>query len=436
MTLVPSVLARAAGRLAGRPAATGPSSRISQEKNNNGMSPGRHAMTGMHKVTGMCQSRHTSTEPEPKRTALYDFHVAKGGKMVPFAGYAMPVSYPDLSHPASHMHTREHVSIFDVSHMLQSHIYGKDRIAFIESLVVADVQGLKDNQGSLTLFTTDSGGIIDDLIVTKTDQGFLYVVSNAGCIDKDWAHLKAAEATFKAAGKDVTIEAQERSLIAVQGPGMAKVLKEVVGVDMDNLKFMTSTTTSVFGVPECRVTRCGYTGEDGVEISVSNDKITEVTEGLLSSTADDVRLAGLGARDSLRLEAGLCLYGNDIDETTTPVEATLAWTIGKRRREAKDFPGAELIMTQLKAKPIRKRVGFVSSGPPARAGTKILDEAGAEIGVVTSGCPSPCLKGNVAMGYVTLPYSKNGTSVQFEVRKKKVPAIVSKMPFVPSNYFN
>lgn len=377
-----------------------------------------------------------TAEAEPKRTALYDFHVDKGAKMVPFAGYAMPVSYPDLSHPASHLHTRQHVSIFDVSHMLQTHVYGKDRVAYMESLVVADVAGLKDNQGSLTLFTKPCGGIIDDLIVTKTNLDYLYVVSNAGCIEKDWAHMKAAEAGFQAAGKDVTLVQQERALIAVQGPGVAKVLKEATDCDMDVLNFMTSTLTSVYGVPDCRVTRCGYTGEDGVEISVPNDQICHVTAGLLASEADDVRLAGLGARDSLRLEAGLCLYGNDIDETTSPVEATLAWTIGKRRRAALDFPGAEIIMRQLKEKPAKKRVGFLSSGAPARAGVKIIDDAGNEIGVVTSGCPAPSIKGkNVAMGYVQTAHAKNGTAVNFEVRKKKVPAVVSKMPFLPSGYY-
>lgn len=378
--------------------------------------------------------RHSSSAV--KQTALHDFHVAQGAKMVPFAGYSMPVSYPDLSHTASHLHTREHVSIFDVSHMLQTHVHGADRVAFMESLVVADVDGLKDNQGSLTLFTLPDGGIIDDLIVTKTDLGFLYVVSNAGCIDKDVAHMRAAEAAFKGAGRDVTLDIQDRALIAVQGPGTAKVLQHGVDCDLEKLTFMTSTVASVFGVEGCRVTRCGYTGEDGVEISIPNDAVVHVTESLLSSHLDVVRLAGLGARDSLRLEAGLCLYGNDIDEATSPVEATLAWTIGKRRRQARDFPGADLILQQLKEKPKKKRVGFVSSGAPARAGTAILDSSGAEIGKVTSGCPSPCLKKNVSMGYVATSFAKNGTEVLFDVRKKHVAAKVAKMPFVPANYYN
>ncbi|KAF0036811.1 hypothetical protein F2P81_012123 [Scophthalmus maximus] len=293
-----------------------------------------------------------------KKTPLFDFHREHGGKMVGFAGWSMPVQYKD-SHIASHMHTREHSSIFDVSHMLQTKVHGKDRVKFMESLVVADIAELKDNQGTLSLFTNEKGGIMDDLIVTRTDQGYLYVVSNAGCADKDSAHMK---------------------------------------------------------------------------ISVPQSRVVELTEKLLANS--EVKLAGLGARDSLRLEAGLCLYGNDIDEATTPVEATLVWTIGKRRRQTKDFPGANIIVPQIKAKTARKRVGLVSTGPPVRQHTPILSPDGKVIGEVTSGCPSPCLKKNVAMGYVDAAFAKNGTSIQVEVRKKAVPATVSKMPFVPTNYYS
>uniref|UniRef100_A0A672KGU2 Aminomethyltransferase, mitochondrial n=1 Tax=Sinocyclocheilus grahami TaxID=75366 RepID=A0A672KGU2_SINGR len=232
-------------------------------------------------------------------------------------------------------------------------------------------------------------------------------------------------------------------------PSMAQVLQKGVGDDLRKLTFMTSVLTPVFGIQGCRVTRCGYTGEDGVEvgcfvcvcvcvvvmrhISVPSGEVVLLTEKLLADS--EVKLAGLGARDSLRLEAGLCLYGNDIDETTTPVEASLVWTIGKRRRQAQDFPGADIIVPQIKAKTQRKRVGLISTGPPVRQHTPILSSEGRVIGEVTSGCPSPCLKQNVAMGYVEAGFSKVGTSIQVEVRKKAVPAVVSKMPFVPTKYY-
>ncbi|KAG7279886.1 hypothetical protein CRUP_016213, partial [Coryphaenoides rupestris] len=347
-----------------------------------------------------------------KQTVLYDFHRAHGGKMVGFAGWSMPVQYKD-------------------SHI--SKVHGKDRIKFMESLVVADIAELQDNQGTLTLFTNDKGGIIDDLIVTKADQGYLYVVSNAGCADKDSALMKSRLAEFKAAGLDVDLEFLDQALIALQGPSMSRVLQAGMKEDLGKLTFMTSALATVFGIPDCRVTRCGYTGEDGVEISVPLSRVVELSEKLLANS--EVKLAGLGARDSLRLEAGLCLYGNDIDDTTTPVEATLVWTIGKRRRQARDFPGADIIVPQIKAKTARKRVGLLSTGPPVRQHTPILSPDGKVIGEVTSGCPSPCLKKNVAIGYVEAAFAKNGTAVQVEVRKKAVPAVISKMPFVPTNYY-
>lgn len=378
--------------------------------------------------------RHSSTNL--KRTCLYDFHVKNGGKMVPFAGWEMPVQYKD-SISESHINVRTQAGIFDVSHMLQTKISGKDRIKFMESLVVGDIAGLKDNQGTLTLFTNTNGGIIDDLIVNKTDEGYLYVVSNAGCVDKDLPLMMNQAESLRSKGLDVTVEVICHGLIALQGPAMVKVLQPGVGFDLSELPFMTTRSTSVYGINECRVTRCGYTGEDGVEISVPAEKATELTDQLLHSCKDvDVRLTGLGARDSLRLEAGLCLYGNDIDETTTPIEATLAWTIGKRRKEEGGFPGADIILKQIKDKPKTRRVGFTSTGAPARGGTEIYDDSGEKvIGKVTSGCPSPSLKFNVAMGYVESAFFKPGTKVKFSVRKKMIDATVTKMPFVPTNYY-
>uniref|UniRef100_A0A8C5MJJ1 Aminomethyltransferase n=1 Tax=Leptobrachium leishanense TaxID=445787 RepID=A0A8C5MJJ1_9ANUR len=368
----------------------------------------------------------------PHRTPLYQFHRDHGGKMVEFAGWSLPVQYKD-SHIASHLHTRQHCSLFDVSHMLQTRVHGKDRVRFMESLVVGDIAELKENQGTLTLFTNDKGGIIDDLIVSSTSAGYLYVVSNAGCAEKDSEHMQSKLRDFKAAGRDANLETIEFGLLALQGPSSARVLQAGLTDDLSKLTFMTGVTTSVFGVPGCRVTRCGYTGEDGVEISVAEDRAVELAEKLLENS--EVKLAGLAARDSLRLEAGLCLYGNDIDETTSPVEAGLVWTLGKRRRAAMDFPGASLIVPQIKGKVTRKRVGLTSTGPPVRQHTPILNMEGRVIGEVTSGCPSPCLKVNVAMGYVEPEYVKAGTGLQVEVRKKHVDSVTSKMPFVPTQYY-
>ena len=379
--------------------------------------------------------RNSSAEA-PAKTCLYDFHVASGGKMVDFAGYAMPVQYSSLGISASHNHTRTNCSLFDVSHMLQTKVYGKDRFEFIESITVADVKNLKTNHGALTLFTNENGGIIDDLIVTNADE-HLYVVSNAGCRDKDIPLMSGREKDMKQMGKDVTLEfIEDRGLVALQGPTMMACLQPLTNIDLSKLGFMSSTVGVVAGIAGCRVTRCGYTGEDGVEISVLEKDTVTLVEALLNS-AGNPALAGLGARDSLRLEAGLCLYGNDIDATTTPVEATLAWTIPKTRRAVGGFPGSDIILKQLKEGADRKRVGFLSSGPPARGHTSVLDADGKKVGEITSGCPSPSIGSgtNVSMGYVDKNVSKVGTPLFLQVRNKKIETKVSKMPFVPSNYF-
>ncbi|XP_064483631.1 aminomethyltransferase, mitochondrial-like [Ornithodoros turicata] len=387
--------------------------------------------------TGEYQQRLLSDEASLRRTVLYDFHVKHGGRMVPFAGFAMPVQYSSHSITASHLHTRDHVSMFDVSHMLQSKIHGEDRVKFMESLVVCDIEGLAENTGSLSVYTTQSGGIIDDLIVSKASD-HLYIVSNAGRIEQDVAHVKSKLSEFQKKGGKAELELlPNHALLAVQGPGMSKVLQPLVDCELSKLTFMCTTVATVAGIPHCRVTRCGYTGEDGVEISVVAHRAEELVNALLSSKDDDVWLAGLGARDTLRLEAGLCLYGNDISEETTPVEAGLSFTIGKRRRHAADFPGAREILEQLKNKPSRRRVGLIASaGAPARSHFTIYDESGTNrLGEVSSGCPSPSLKANIAMGYVPTAYSKVGTRVKVEVRKNLVEATVTKMPFVPTKYY-
>ena len=230
------------------------------------------------------------------------------------------------------------------------------------------------------------------------------------------------------------MEPLERALLAVQGPATARLLQPLTPLDLSRLTFMTSAPAEVCGL-SCYVTRCGYTGEDGVELSVAAGEAALLAERLLAAGGDLLRPAGLGARDSLRLEAGLCLYGSDIDETTTPVEAALAWTIAKRRRAARDFPGAETILAQLRDRPARRRVGLVSQGAPARAGARILSAEGEAVGAVTSGCPSPALNHNIAMGYVAAVQATVGTELLLEVRKQRVPAKVTKMPFVPARYY-
>nr|CAG4647011.1 EOG090X057R [Megafenestra aurita] len=387
------------------------------------------------KLLGYC-ALSTKTN-SPKTTCLYDLHTKNDGKMVEFAGYLMPIQYSSDGIAASHKHTRSHCSLFDVSHMLQTNIYGKDNIQFLESIMVGDIQNLPKNHGTLSVFTTETGGIIDDFIVSKTSQGHLYVVSNAGCRDKDLALLTSKLTKAKTEGLDVNIEVlEERGLLAIQGPLMMSILQPHVDIPLNLLYFMTTSVATVCGVPNCRITRCGYTGEDGVEISVPPEAAADIVEKLLVSSKGALKLAGLGARDSLRLEAGLCLYGNDMDENKNPIEASLAWLVAKRRRLAADFPGAENILNELKSTSSRRRVGFLSRGPPARGHTPIFSKEGKLIGEITSGCPSPSLPGlNVSMGYLDRPYIKNGTEVQFEIRKKRIDAQVTKMPFVPTNYY-
>lgn len=390
-------------------------------------------------INNCFSSRYFSNESSNKTTCLYDFHKKHKGKMVPFAGFSMPVQYADLSLAESHIHTRRNASLFDVSHMMQMVVEGKNRIEFMESITVADIGNLPEDSGSLTLYTNDKGGIIDDLIVTKTSQDFLYVVSNAGRIDKDLEHVSNKCKEFQLKGKDVSVSVvNDRALLALQGPASAQCLQQLCKFDLTRLSFMSLLITEICGVNSCRITRCGYTGEDGFELSIPKEKAEFIAESLLERFPREIKLAGLGARDTLRLEAGLCLYGNDIDENTTPVEATLAWTISKSRRERKDFPGAEIILRQLKEKPSRRRVGIraTASGAPARSHSSVLDiDSKKVVGEVTSGCPSPTLKQNIAMCYVPLSHTKVGTKLLCDVRGKQLEYEVCKAPFVPSHYY-
>ncbi|KAH0547360.1 hypothetical protein KQX54_018879 [Cotesia glomerata] len=307
---------------------------------------------------------------------------------------------------------------------------------FLESLTTADLKNLKPGGSTLTVFTNDQGGILDDLIITKDAEDRFYVVSNAGRRDCDINLFNQRKDEFDKRGRRVQLEyldPLEQGLVALQGPEAANVLQKLVEVNLDEVYFMNSVETQAKKI-NVRITRCGYTGEDGFEISFKGRHAEDVMEMILGQ--QEVKMAGLGARDSLRLEAGLCLYGHDINEETTPVEAGLTWLIGKRRRQEANFPGAEIIISQIEQGVQKKRVGLtINQGPPARENSSILTESGEKIGVVTSGGPSPTLGKSIAMGYVPPNFSKAGTNLLVEVRGKTWKATVTKMPFIKPNYY-
>ncbi|KAM3418732.1 hypothetical protein BST61_g4706 [Cercospora zeina] len=401
------------------------------------------------------------TEANPGRTALYDLHLDHGAKMVPFGGYSMPVQYSDLSVGESHAWTREKASLFDVGHMVQYHVEGPGAEAFLETLTPAGLKELPVGQSTLsTLLLPKTGGIGDDCIITRLEGGpkhLFYMVTNAGCREKDYKYLSEAIANWDNTVNPVVslrhLEADKQpyGLIALQGPLSSEILQSALApnckVDLSkwyfgNLKYITVDLPSGESLPIV-ASRGGYTGEDGFELSINPSQTVEVTKFLLEvGTPDRLRFAGLGARDSLRLEAGMCLYGHDLDDTTTPVEAALGWIIPKSRRsgDRANFNGAETIVPQALPKKeggvgvTRRRVGFIVEGAPAREGAEVMDKDGQVIGRITSGCPSPTLKKNIAMGYIKDGQHKAGTEVQVKVRGKARKAVVSKMPFVPAKY--
>ncbi|PIN09623.1 Aminomethyl transferase [Handroanthus impetiginosus] len=380
------------------------------------------------------QHRCFASESDLKKTVLHDFHVANGGKMVPFAGWGMPIQYKDTIMDST-LNCRENGGLFDVSHMCGLSLKGKDCIPFLEKLVIADVAGLAPGMGTLTVFTNEKGGAIDDSVITKVTNDHIYLVVNAGCRDKDLAHIEEHMKVFTSKGGDVSWHIHdERSLLALQGPLAAPVLQRLTKEDLSKIYFSDFRITEINGAP-CYLTRTGYTGEDGFEISVPSENAIDLEKAILDKSEGKVRLTGLGARDSLRLEAGLCLYGNDLEQHITPVEAGLTWAIGKRRRAEGGFLGAEVILKQIAEGPSIRRVGLVSSGPPARSHSEIQDEKGQNIGEVTSGGFSPCLKKNIAMGYVKSGFHKGGTKVKIVVRGKSYDGSVTKMPFVPTKYY-
>ena len=345
----------------------------------------------------------------------------------------MPIQYKDSIMEAT-KHCRSSASIFDVSHMLGSSIRGKDAVAFTQRLVVGDIAGLKPGTGTLSVVTNEQGGIIDDTVVTKVTDEDIYIVLNGACSEKDQAHINKHLAEWKAKGKDVDFVVHgDRSLLAFQGPKAVDVLQPLTDLDLSKLYFGMFTETTIAGKPVW-LTRTGYTGEDGFEISLLKSDTVHLTKTLLENPA--ARMCGLGARDSLRLEAGLCLYGNDLDETISPLEAGLTWTIGKSRRDACDFIGGDAIKKQLAEGVARRRVGlkFTGKGAPARGGSKIFTPEGEEVGHVTSGGFSPVLGENIATGDVAKGKAKAGTELLVETRGKRTPAVTAKMPFVTCHY--
>jgi aminomethyltransferase len=374
----------------------------------------------------------TNPDTSLQHTPLYELHVSLGAKLVPFAGYAMPVQYP-TGILREHLHTREKAGLFDVSHMGQAFLIGPDHAttaAALEALVPADILNLGLGQQRYTQLLNDDGGIIDDLMVTRSvsaeDDGGLMLVVNASRKEVDYAHIADR------LPDDVTLQpAPERALLALQGPAAKDVMAKLSDVAA-NLAFMNASSGKV-GDFDCHISRSGYTGEDGFEISVAAGKAEKLARLLLAQ--EGVRPVGLGARDSLRLEAGLCLYGHDIDETTSPVEAGLMWSIQKRRRIEGGFPGAERIRNEQQYGPRRRRVGIKPDGrAPAREGTAIVALLGEGIGKVTSGGFGPSINGPVAMGYVQAPYAETGTPVNLIVRGNALSATVVPLPFVPHRY--
>jgi aminomethyltransferase len=374
-----------------------------------------------------------------KRTPLYDMHVDLGARIVPFAGYEMPVQFP-MGVMGEHTWTRTHAGLFDVSHMgpcfltLEEGIGGGDEAhaaisALVETLVPSDIAGLKQGQARLTVLLNAEGGILDDLIITRPigddAQGSLYIVVNGAVKHQDWEIFETA-----LAGKAVLTRADDRILFALQGPEAVDVMSDFFP-GCEELAFMHHMPFELNGT-RCIVSRCGYTGEDGFEVLVSAVAGVPLVEEMLEDTR--VRPVGLGARDSLRLEAGLCLYGHDMDATRDPVEAGMAWVIQKTRREAGNFPGAARILAALKDGPAEKRVGIRPlERAPAREGTEIEID-GKTVGVVTSGGFGPTVDHPVAMGYIAAAHAAPGTKVDLMVRGKARPGEVVALPFVPHNY--
>ncbi|GIZ13436.1 glycine cleavage system aminomethyltransferase GcvT [Pseudomonas sp. NCCP-436] len=365
------------------------------------------------------------------KTPLHALHLELGARMVPFAGYDMPVQYP-LGVMKEHQHTRNAAGLFDVSHMGQILLRGENAARALETLVPVDIIDLPQGMQRYAMFTDENGNILDDLMVANLGDNTLYLVVNAACKHQDLAHLQ------QHIGNQCEIQAlfEERALLALQGPKAAEVLARLAP-EVSKMTFMQVARVRLLG-NDCIVSRSGYTGEDGFEISVPADQAEVLARSLLAET--EVEAIGLGARDSLRLEAGLCLYGHDMSSTTTPVEASLLWAISKVRRaggeRAGNFPGAERIFAQQRDGVASKRVGLLpQERVPVREGAEIVDADGNAIGQVTSGGFGPTLGAPVAMGYVALTHSAIDSEVWAVVRGKRVAMKVAKTPFVAQRYY-
>jgi aminomethyltransferase len=375
------------------------------------------------------------SDTESLKTPLHALHVELGARMTPFAGYDMPVQYP-LGIMKEHLHTRASAGLFDVSHMGQVNLRPKsgdlaDAALALETLVPVDILGIGEGRQRYALFTNPEGGIRDDLMVANRGD-HLFLVVNAACKDADVAHMRAH------LSETCEIERlDDRALLALQGP-MAGAVLEAMAPESAEMRFMDVRDLILNGA-ECIVSRSGYSGEDGFEISVPNKDAESLARALLAHEA--VEPIGLGARDSLRLEAGLCLYGSDLDPTTSPVEASLIWAMQKARRAGGDreggFPGAARILDELANGTSRRRVGLLPEGrAPVRGGSAVFasEDAAEPVGIVTSGAFGPSLGAPMAMGYVPADLAATGTRLFAEVRGKKLPVKVADMPFIKPNY--
>lgn len=367
-----------------------------------------------------------------RRTPLHALHLRHGAKMVPFAGYEMPVQYPS-GLLKEHLHTRAAAGLFDVSHMGQLAVRARnlaEAARALEALIPADIVGLKSGRQRYGFLTNEAGGVIDDLMVSNLADRLVLVV-NAANKAADEAHLRSH------LPDGVTLEIIPNALIALQGPKAHEALARLTA-DIDAMRFMDARETTILGAP-CLVTRSGYTGEDGFEISVPEDRVEEIVEALLADGG--VLPVGLGARDSLRLEAGLCLHGSDIDAGTTPVEAALSWAIQPVRRRggarAGGFPGDERVLSEIEHGAARRRFGFRPEGrAPVRAGASLFaaEDAAEPVGAVTSGGFGPSVQGPVAMGYVPCALAEPGTRLFAEVRSQRLPLTLTPLPFVPAGF--
>lgn len=391
-------------------------------------------------VRGVPRAFHAAAVAAAGRTGLYDFHLKHDAKMVPFGGFDMPLTYGKVGQVASHKHVRAHAGLFDVGHMVQHTFQGPDAAAFLQHVTPASLGPgkLAPFHSTLSVLLSPEGGILDDLIITKHADDAFYVVTNAGRREEDLAYFREQLAHFPGKVEHQVLEHQ--GLVALQGPSAAGVLAKLLPPDfaLHQLVFGQSAFVELQLPGEApvavHVARGGYTGEDGFELSIPPEATERVAQALLADP--EVELAGLAARDSLRLEAGMCLYGHDLDPSVSPVEGALAWTVAKDRRETRDFLGAERILRELKEGPPRRRIGLLVEGPPAREGAVIYDEQGqTEIGRVTSGIPSPSLGKNIAMGLVKNGYHKRDTPLKVDVRNKLRDALVARMPFVPNKFY-